>query len=274
MNDFPSVHAIMMEYDIHRRLCKAIHDEVDQILNDSRLFHSNTAVLWSDHWGIHYFIAEKRSLAEYKLISTSGVLGVNFSSVWNGTKKEAEYILYTLPFSEDSNIICNHFWDYLVDYRNNYNNVDHIIIASDSHSTQRSNLTFALFDYIIRVKKLFGEEGQATLYFYHPGHHDHAGDRAHVKCQESWTNYLHLDKKICDPICVINNVMSKLREYKFIWRMGFFDFTSWLIGCYSDIPSISSVHVANFSKLGKFYYYSDYTYYYYSYYYYVIVIVF
>lgn len=250
LNDNPSVHNVMVEYDIHRHLCKAIHDEVDELHIQSRLFNSNLAVLWSDHWGVHYFIAEKRSLVEYKLISTSGVLGVNFSAIWNGTRKKAEYIIYTLPFSEDSNIICNHFWDYLINYRKEYSHVNHIIIASDSHSTQRSNLTFAFFDYLIRVKKLFGDEGQVTLYFYHPGHHDHAGDRAHAKCQECWTRYLHLDKKICDPVCIINDVMSSLTNYKFIWKMGFFDFLSWLSGCYVEIPSISSVHVANFSKLG------------------------
>lgn len=255
-HDIASARSVVEDYDTHRRLCNAIHQEIELKLAQSSLFNSNSEILWSDHWGIHYFVAEKRSLAEFKLISSSGVLGVNFSALWNGTEKTGQYILYTEPFGEDSNIICNHLWDYIIDIAERKHHVKVLVIASDSHSTQRNNLVFKMCDYLIRVLKVFGENGQLFLYYYHPGHHDHAGDRAHSKCQQAWTTYLRQGKRICDPICVCNDVMGHLAPtYSFTWKMGFFDFKSWFATASTiEVPAISSVHVAHFSELGMSYF--------------------
>jgi hypothetical protein len=76
----------------------------------SRLHHllDGKLVLYLDHWGKHKLIAEKRTLQEYKKIDSSSVLDISFSGIWNATDKTADYITYTEPFEENSNIICNH----------------------------------------------------------------------------------------------------------------------------------------------------------------------
>jgi hypothetical protein len=80
------------------------------------------------------------------------------------------------------------------------------------------------------------------------GHHDHAGDRAHAKAQAKWHSHLVQGKKFCTPkeVC---NVLNDLDDYALTWRMGFFDFHSWLAGHYSKIPSVSSCHVLEFSQV-------------------------
>ena len=58
-----------------------------------------------------------------------------------------------------------------------------LFIFSDTHSTQRSNLVFVFFDYLVRMEKIVGEDGFVELIYYLSGHHDNPADRSHANPQ-------------------------------------------------------------------------------------------
>jgi hypothetical protein len=152
------------EKKLHRKNWTSLKLLCDVLGEQSRLHHlmDGMLVLYVDHWGKHKLIAEKRSLEEYKKIDTGFLLDISFSGIWNETTRTADYVTYTEPFEENSNIILNHLYLYLVAYTSKHS-VTNLILIGDSHSTQRSNLCCAFLDYLVRFKKIFGSTGKATM---------------------------------------------------------------------------------------------------------------
>lgn len=89
-------------------------------------------------------------------------------------------MVYSEPWEENSNIILNHLLIYIKKIFKK-GKLSELVLVSDTHSTQRSNLIICFFDYIVRVRKLFET---VTLVYFLSGHHDHDGDRAHSKLQK------------------------------------------------------------------------------------------
>ena len=120
-------------------------------------------------------------------------------------------MIYTEPFDETSNIIINHLTSALSSLVSR-SICSQLLVVSDTHSTQRSHLVVAFFDYVTRFLKLFGPEGkvligslgsslfrlrfrfldsqphfcqfancQVKLVYYLSGHHDNDGDRAKLQ---------------------------------------------------------------------------------------------
>lgn len=101
----------------------------------------------------------------------------------------------------------------------------------------------------MRIEKIFGETGQVKLIYYLKGHHDHPGDRAHSKAQKEWYKYLKAGNTVGDPqqFC---EIMFRLDNYTFMWKLGFIDFDTLFEDNYAKIPNISSCHLFKFTQEG------------------------
>jgi hypothetical protein len=84
--------------------------------------------------------------------------------LYNATKNTSDYMVYNHPYEETYYTILNHLYSYLQSFLE-HNDTKEIYIFSDTHSTQRSNLIFAFFDYLVRILKVVGEEGFVELVY-------------------------------------------------------------------------------------------------------------
>jgi hypothetical protein len=206
----------------HKNTSGFIIQYAERLSRISKLKKSSTKnlCLYVDHWGKKMLICGKKSLVEYKKINDDGILPMSFSGIYNATDDFSHYMVYTSPVEESTNIILNHLYQFLQEYLAK-EEINGLYIFSDTHSTQRSNLLFGFFDYLVRIEKVFGDDGFVELVFYHSGHHVNPGDRSHANPQAKLYKYLKTNKKICSPddFCTLMN--EELRRYNFHLQMGF-----------------------------------------------------
>jgi hypothetical protein len=248
-----NVHAVAgLRYQLeeHRKLDKRMKDYVESKVAKSRWTNSDLTVLFSDHWGSKKLIACKSSLAEYKKIAvTNSILNLHSSGIFDATQKQSDYMIYNQPYEETTNTILNHFQFFFEQHEDR--KFKSLYFVSDTHSTQRSNLLIAYFDYLVRILKVFGENGKVVLVYYMRGHHCHDGDRAHAKPQELYYKALKSGDTIGDPqqFC---QIMSSLRNYRFYWKLRFLDFGEVFAKKFKTIPAISSTHLFKITTKGIF----------------------